>query len=156
MELRISRSTSTSLGNAWPRPSTSAMPGCYRHDVKERSSVTAKTAVFCSAHTAPNQPHKEITKVFLAHQFELEHGINLEFWAVIPHPDVVSIGIASTSTARLKHYAVSIVHHTQMVAGASLVLWPPRDSPLCEFRAEDRCACAKHQSVGGLDSWQTC
>ena len=92
---------------------------------------------------------KETTKTFPAlnpeDQFELEHGLNLEFWAqallMIPsqslstggasvqawgtwttqdeasirHSDVVTIGIAGTSTdARLKHYAVSIVHHTQI------------------------------------------
>lgn len=78
-------------------------------------------------------------------QFELEHGLNLEFWsqgllmipphtlstggssvqawgtwtaqdeAQIRHPDVVTIGIAGTSSdVRLKHFAVSIVHHTQL------------------------------------------
>ena len=78
-------------------------------------------------------------------KIELEHGLNLEFWsqgllikpatpiatggasvqawgtwttqdeARIISPDVVSIGISSTSTdCRLKHYAVAIVHHTQI------------------------------------------
>ena len=78
-------------------------------------------------------------------QFELGHGLNLEFWAQgllqmpkleqstggpsvqawgtwtthdearIHHPDVVTIAVASTSTdARLEHFAVAIVHHTQI------------------------------------------
>ena len=68
--------------------------------------------------------------------FELEHGLlmvpaqslstggaSVQAWgtwttqdeATIRHPDVVTIGGAGTSTdARLKHYAVSIVHHTQI------------------------------------------
>lgn len=97
-------------------------------------------------------------------QFELEHGLNLEFWAQglvmmpklnvatggasvqawgtwttqdeaqIPPQDVVSIGIASASTdTRLKRYAVSIVHHTQIGGqlyrqGAVVAILPGRQS----------------------------
>lgn len=96
--------------------------------------------------------------------FELEHGLNLEFWAQgllqlpkleisrvgpsvqawgtwttqdearILHPDVVSIGVAITSTdVRLKHYAVAIVHHTQIGGqlyrqGAVIAILPGRQS----------------------------
>ena len=99
-----------------------------------------------------------------ADQFELEHGLNLEFWAQgllmvprlqqstggasvqawgtwtaqdearIEHPDVVTIGIAHTSTdVRLKHYAVSIVHHTQLGGqlyrqGAVIAILPGKQS----------------------------
>ena len=96
--------------------------------------------------------------------FELEHGINLEFWAQgllqlpledqatggpsvqacrtwstqdearIQHPDVVTIGVAPTSTdGRLKHFAVAIVHHTQLGGqlyrqGAVIVILPGKQS----------------------------
>ena len=70
--------------------------------------------------------------------------------ARVPHPDAITIGIAGTSADhRLKHFAVSIVHHTQnwrptlqtrssggnpsreTDLGARMVLWSPHGGALC-------------------------
>lgn len=106
---------------------------------------------------------KETNKAYPALQqedvFELEHGLNLEFWsqgllqlppvsistggpsvqawgtwtvqdeAIVQHPDVVTIGIARTSSnAWLQHFAVAIVHHT--VVGGRSGCNPPRQTIL--------------------------